>query len=273
MQLRFENSEVYMFKYNSPVWQSDVIAHPEVGHAFSTRKGGVSTISHLASMNTGFFRGDDDITVKKNISLLCAYAGIGDRVVGTPQIHSAEIRRVGRENIGEGIDRDVPFPCDGFVTDEPGVSLIVRVADCTPVLLLGIREDGSPVVAALHAGWRGTAAGIAPKGASILRDMGAKRIFAAIGPCIHSCCYAVGEDMKSTVEKLQGKEFADQFITERDGRLYADIASMNLQLLMDAGVEKTDVLNECTACKPELYHSHRATMGVRGTMAAVIGIR
>lgn len=262
-----------MFKYDSFVWKSDFLDHPRVGHAFSTREGGRSTEPHLASMNTGFFRGESDENVRKNISLLCSYAGIADSVVGTPQIHSAEIRTVTTENIGEGIMRDVPYPCDGFVTDCAGVSLIVRVADCTPVLLLGIRTDNSPVIAAVHAGWRGAAAGIAPKAAKMLYDMGAERIRAAIGPCIHSCCYNVGEDMLAEVEGLVGKTIANRFIKPSGGVLFADIAGLNEYLLRDSSVEEVDVLNECTACKPHMYHSHRVTKGVRGTMGAVIGIK
>lgn len=262
-----------MFKYNFPVWQSDVLDIAGVGHAFSTREGGVSTESHTRTMNTGFFRGDSDSTVRENIRLLCNYADISENVVGTPQIHSADIRTVTPENGGEGIVRDVPYPCDGFVTDCSGVSLIVRVADCAPVLLCGTRQDGTPVVGAVHAGWRGTAAGIAPKAAKMLFDMGAEQVHAAVGPCIHSCCYRVGEDMRDAVAALQGKAFADKHIKERDGALYADIAGMNEELLLSVGVERVDILSECTACHPELYHSHRATNGVRGTMGAVIGIK
>ena len=224
-------------------------------------------------MNTGFFRGDDDLTVRTNIKVLCTYAGISDNVVGSPQIHSAEIRVVTPENGGEGITRDVPYSCDGFVTEHRGVSLIVRVADCAPILLAGVKEDGSPVVGAVHAGWRGTAEGIAPKAVKMLFDMGAVKVNAAIGPCIHSCCYEVGEDMRDAVAALRGEDFASRHIVLRDGSLFADIAGMNSELLLEAGVSELDVLSECTACKPWLYHSHRVTGGVRGTMGAVIGIK
>lgn len=262
-----------MFRYDYPVWKSDTLEYAGVGHAFSTREGGISAEPHTSSMNTGFYRGDDDDTVRENIRLLCGYGGICENVVGSPQIHSDDIRVVTPENGGEGIVRDVPYPCDGFVTEHKGISLLIRVADCTPVLLLGLRADGSPVVGAVHAGWRGAALGIAPKAASMLFDMGAERVFAAIGPCIHSCCYRVGEDMRDTVKELRGTAFADRHIPEINGELWADIAGMNEELLKEAGVEKVDVLSECTACKPHLYHSHRITKGVRGTMGAVIGIK
>lgn len=261
-----------MFTYSNYVWQSDILNIPTVSHGFSTREGGVSTVSHTASMNTGFFRGDSDEEVRKNIRLLCGYAGVSENVVCTPQIHSTEVRYVTAENVGEGIYKDVPFSCDGFVTDCEDVTLLVRVADCTPILLCAVRDDGSPVIGAVHAGWRGAAGGIAAVAADKMRALGAQDIFAAVGACIHSCCYKVGEDMRDEVARLQGATFARHHIRERDGALYADIAGINEEILRSAGVENIDVSRECTACKPGLYHSHRATGGKRGTMGAVIGI-
>ncbi len=261
-----------MFHYNHSIWKSDALEIPGVAHGFSTREGGVSTLSHTASMNTGFFRGDDSETVVENIRLLCRHAGLSETVVCTPQIHSDIIRYVTRENVGEGTQRDVPFSCDGFVTDQPGVTLLVRVADCAPVLLAGVTEAGAPLVGAVHAGWRGTAAGIAAKAVAMLREMGAAEVHAAVGACIHSCCYQVGEELRDTVAELRGREFAARHVTRRDGALYADIAGMNRELLLEAGVGAVDVCGECTRCNPALYHSHRATGGVRGTMGAVIGI-
>lgn len=261
-----------MFHYNGFIWQSDIIAAPYVRHGFSTREGGVSTEAHLASMNTGFFRGDSDGNVRENIRLLCSYAQTPENTVCTPQIHSTEVRFATPENGGEGITRDVPFPCDGFVTDRSGICLLVRVADCTPILLCGVKEDGSPVIGAVHAGWRGAAGGIAAAAVEKMKKLGAKNICAAIGACIHSCCYEVGEDMRDAVASLQSAAFADRHIQKRGGRLYADIVGINSEILKESGVLHIDICTECTACRPELYHSHRATGGKRGTMGAVIGI-
>ena len=262
-----------MFRYEYPVWKSSDIEIDGKGHAFSTREGGISTNDHTRSMNTGFFRGDSDEAVRENIRLLCSYAGISEGVVGTPQIHSADIRKVTAENIGEGIVRDVPYPCDGFVTEERGVSLIIRVADCAPVLLCGVRADGTLVVGAVHAGWKGTANLIAPKACRMLYDMGAEKVFAAVGPCIQDCCFNVWEERRDEVYSLLGADFAKKHFSERNGELFWSIANTNRDLLLEAGAVKVDVLSECTACKPALYHSHRATNGNRGTMGAVIGIK
>lgn len=264
----FLSGEKYMFVYKKGIWQSSVLKSVCVTHGFSTRLGGVSRAAHLRSMNTGFFRGEDDPVVLENIGLLCDAAGASHDVVCTPQIHSNIVRYVTRENIGEGSVRDVPFSCDGFVTDVPGVTLLVRVADCVPILLAGEKAGGSPVIGAVHAGWRGTVAGIAEVAVKMMCEKGAKNIRAAVGASIHSCCYQVGEDFCKAVSETRGEEFLSRHVRD----MHADLQGMNLEILNGAGVDTVDIIDECTNCKPYLYHSHRATNGVRGTMGAVISI-
>lgn len=266
-----------MFIYENYIWRSTLLQKTGIRHGFSTREGGVSTLPFTASMNLGFHRGDEDVTVLENMARLSEYAGVSpESLVRSPQHHTDIIRYVTADDIGEGIDRPPAESCDGFVTDKKGISLLVRVADCTPVLFAGFRNDGTPVVAAVHAGWRGTVKGIAPKAFKMLVSMGAVQstICAAIGPCIHSCCYEVGEDFIEAVAEARGRHFADEHITIKDGKYFADIAGMNAHLLLDEGLneENLDISGECTCCNPSLYHSHRATGGKRGTMGAVIGI-
>ena len=83
-----------MFTYHDYIWQSDALNVKGVSHGFSTRLGGVSKEPHLVSMNTGFFRGDSDETVRENIKRLCAYAGVSEAVAAAPQIHSVTVRTV-----------------------------------------------------------------------------------------------------------------------------------------------------------------------------------
>ena len=273
-----------MFRCENGIFRSDALLAPDVFHAFSTREGGVSTLPHTAKMNVAPGRGDDDATVRENIRILLSLASgeqqpdaVLSRVVCGHQIHSATVRTVGRENGGEGIFRDPPVLADGYVTAEPGVYPLVRVADCVPVLLLARRADGSPVIGAVHAGWRGTAAGIAAEAVRVMRLLGAlpDSFAAAIGPSIHPCCYEVGEDFLAEVTRLRGAVFSARHVARRDGRLFADLQGMNREILSSAGVagERIDVSESCTACRPDLFHSHRATGGKRGTMGAVIGIR
>lgn len=261
-----------MFTYKKGIWQSDIFRDSPVSHGFSTRLGGKSILSHTASMNTGFFRGDDDALVIENIKELCRLSGASEDVVCTPQIHSDIVRYVTKENVGEGSVRDVPFSCDGFITDQRGVSLLVRVADCTPILMCGKRKDASPVIAAVHAGWKGAVAGIGANAVKMMREMEAEDIRCAVGACIHQCCFQVGEDFIESVRSIRGADFAKRFIEKRGDSYYADLPGMNAHILTEAGVYKIDIINECTLCKPYLYHSHRATGGKRGTMGALICI-
>lgn len=261
-----------MFTYKKGIWQSSALEMDGVAHGFSTRLGGKSTLSHTASMNTGFFRGDEDALVAENIRVLCRLSGASENVVCTPQIHSNIVRYVTEENIGEGISKEVPFECDGFVTDRKNVTLLVRTADCVPVLLAGRKVDGTPVIAAVHAGWKGTVADIAAVAVSKMRELGAEDISAAVGACIHKCCFQVGEDFVTAVTDIKGIEFSGRYIEKREGSYYADLTEMNREILCCAGVNSIDIISECTRCKPYLYHSHRATGGKRGTMGSVISI-
>ncbi len=250
-----------------------------IGHGFSTREGGVSALSHTRTMNLSFTLGDSDETVRANMRLFCMYAGVSyDGLVGSPQFHSPTVRRVDMSNAHEGIDRENVSSSDGFVTDVPGVSLIVRMADCTPILFFGEKNDGSPVVAAVHAGWRGTVSGIGANAACEMKKLGAasESIKAAIGQCIHSCHFEVKEDFRQSVSEIRGEDFAARHIKQTpDGRMFADMVSMNVEILLEAGLsrENIDVSECCTVCDPKAFHSHRATGGKRGTMGALIGIK
>ena len=266
-----------MFYFENSVWKSDMLTAPGVRHAFSTRLGGESVLPHTSSMNVGFGRGDDDGTVRRNMELLCIAAGLPfDGLIGSAQHHTATVRYVTEGERGEGITRDNPSPSDGFVTDRRGVPMIVRTADCTPILICGTKENGEPVAGAAHAGWRGTVNLIAKNLVDAAISLGAAKdsIRAAIGPCIGKCCFEVKEDFIDEVTMIRGAEFASRHIERRDGKYFADTVSMNVEILTSCGVarEYIDISGECTACDPATYHSHRATRGVRGTMGNVIGL-
>ncbi len=266
-----------MFKRDGSVFKSDIISHPSVCHAFSTREGGVSECDHTRSMNLSFGNGDGDGTVRENMRRLCLMAGVEySGLIGSPQYHGCHARTVFSENALEGIEKENTAPSDAFVTDSAGVSLLVRVADCTPILFCGTKEDASPVVGAAHAGWKGTVGGIAASVVEAMVSLGCRRdtVKVAVGHCIHPCHFEVKDDFVQAVSKARGDGFAERHIEEREGRLFADLVSMNLEILKSVGIkrESMDVSPYCTACDPTLFHSHRATGGKRGTMGAVIGI-
>lgn len=275
----FGRKDIAMFFDDGIICRSTLLCEvPGVCHAFSTRLGGVSTLLHTREMNIAPGHGDPDGTVTQNIDILTRAAsggtlGAADAVL-THQIHSTDVRVIGREERGEGACRAAGAECDGFATAEYGVMPIVRTADCVPILLAGLRDDGTPAVAALHAGWRGSAAGIAAAGVRALEKLGVSpaAVTAAVGAHIGMCCFEVGEDMRDAVRELRGSRFTERYISERSGRLYADLSGMNLEFLCDCGVMQTDVSDECTVCLPEKYHSHRRGHGLRGTMGSCIAI-
>ena len=245
---------------------SDAIGVP---HGFSTRAGGVSTQEYLASMNFTTSTGDSEANVAENYRIFLSALGLEpDSRVSAHQIHSARVRYVPEADRGRVFD-----DYDGFVTDRPGVTLIVKTADCVPILLA---DAEAGVIAAVHAGWRGTVGGIAPNAVSEMLRLGASlaNVRVAVGACIHDCCFEVQGDFVDAVTALRGAEFADAHIRRKGSARYADLVGMNCALLTEAGItpSQIDVAADCTCCAPFLYHSHRATKGKRGTMAAAIGI-
>ena len=250
------------------IFKSDNI---ETKHLFSTRCGGVSSLPHLVSLNVGENRGDSEENVRENLSRLMSALGTdADSLVRAKQIHSNKVRAVGVSDRGRMFD-----DCDGFVTKDKGVTLLVKVADCVPILLY---DKDSSVAGALHAGWRGACSGIALEGVGKMLSLGAKvgNIKVAIGACIHSCCYQVGQDLAAAVaEKMGGENAASCLIKDNEeGKYRADIVKMNLFWLERAGIsrENISVCEECTCCDPKLFFSHRYSKGLRGTMCAVIAL-
>ena len=236
---------------------------PFVAHGFSTRNGGVSSLPHTASMNLGYNRGDPDEVVDGNFRIFAEKVGLGDApIISAHQEHTKKV--VYADGTGTRFSG-----VDGFVTDKPNVALLVKTADCQPILLA---DANAHIIGACHAGWRGTVAGIAAETVAAMTKLGADplNIIAACGPCISACCFEVGGDFVDTVS-YYSDEFL-QFITKEDGKYHADIKAMNKHILMCAGVPEQNihVSPECTCCDPGKFFSHRYSKGVRGTMGSVI---
>ena len=258
---------------------SELLVSP---HAFATRLGGVSALPHTASLNLAFGRGDERETVLENLTRFGAAVGFDpDGVVSVPQIHGNLVHTVDRRHRGMGYAVPAVFEGDGYITADPDVTLGVKTADCTPILLEASVAGQVVAVSALHAGWKGAVADIAGEGTRSLvalacRVSGAAEeavtVRAAIGPCIHSCCFEVREDCLSVVRAMTG-EMAEEFIRRDGERTFLNLPALNRALLLRAGVAEVDVCDLCTACHPELFYSHRASGGLRGTMLNVIGLR
>lgn len=246
-----------------------------VNAAFTTRLGGVSQ-GKFAAMNLGFGRGDSDENVAENYRVFCRAAGFdSDSLVTGNQDHHVNIRRVGTAQRGIGVWREKDMESiDGLCTDEQGVTLVIYCADCVPLYFI---DETHHAIGLAHAGWRGTAAGMAKVMVERMgREFGTRPedIRAAIGPSICKSCFEVDEPVAAEFLKLPEAEL---FVTgpEESGKYHVDLWECNRRFLLAAGVppERIAVGNVCTMCESDLLFSHRMTRGQRGSNCAMLGLK
>jgi YfiH family protein len=284
---------------------SNLSAQANLVNAIFTRRGGVSQ-GPYASLNAGLSVGDDRAGVLENRRRTAAALGLDLRdFVGAQQVHGDRVALVvgedgdggrmsaGRESAESGaIDavtvhapgsRDhVQPPIDGvdaLITSCRGAMLAMRFADCVPVLLYDPIHEA---VGLAHAGWRGSAAGIAGRTVRAMTqafDTRPQDVLAGIGPSIGRCCYEVGHPVIQHVSAQF--PWQREAVTDDAGRLYLDLWEVNRRQLLDAGLpaEQVAVAGICTACHPEDFYSHRREhqhgkeAGTTGRFTAVIGSR
>lgn len=238
-------------------------------HCFTTRLGGVSR-GILSSMNIGTHRGDDPENVVENFRILGSKLGFApEQLVLTTQTHTDQIFRVGKAEQGAGLFAPELPACDGLITCQPGVALVVFTADCTPILL---HDPVTGAVGAVHAGWRGTAAAIGVKAVeAMVREFGCRpeNIRAAIGPNIAGCCFETDGDVPDAMLERYGSA-AGEFIRRQEEKYYVDLKGINALGLRQAGVTSIAVSHLCTACRQDLFWSHRKVGKDRGSQGAVI---
>jgi polyphenol oxidase len=147
------------------------------------------------------------------------------------------------------------------------VVLAVLTADCAPVLLA---DPAARVVGAVHAGWRGLAAGVVEAGVAALAGLGADpgACVGLVGPAIGGCCYEVGLDVRATV----GDRYPAALATTRDGRPALDPAAGAAQALERAGIGQVRVAGECSFDLEDRYFSHRRDNGRTGRQAGLIAL-
>lgn len=253
------------------IGQLEYLAAPQITapHCFTTRFGGVSQ-GHLSSMNIGPHRGDQWENVLKNYDILGQAIGFDPKsLVFTYQTHTDIVVPVGPAQRGAGLYAPELSDCDGLVTNTPGLGLVVFSADCTPILAY---DPVTGAVGAAHAGWRGTAAGIAQKLIeAMVREYGTdpKNVRAAIGPNIRQCCFQTDWDVPQAMLDAVGDE-AKEFIEARGEKYYVNLTAINSLFLHRAGVEQIDCSTDCTCCQPDRFWSHRQVGGHRGSQGAVI---
>jgi YfiH family protein len=245
------------------LYRSPLLAAIGVKHAFATRIGGVSP-PPFDSLNLGNLSGevgDDPGHVAENLNRFHIAADLADRRrAWVHQVHGNRVAVVRDASFENGIG------ADAMVTHDADAVLLVRVADCVPVLLAA--SDGA-TVAAIHAGWRGVAAGVVPeavKALAALAEIPASQIIAAIGPCISRDYFEVGPEVIEQFARLFGASlrWADRHV---------DLAEAVALQLRQCGVSpaQIDRTDRCSARDRDEFFSHRRDRGITGRMAAAIG--
>jgi polyphenol oxidase len=157
---------------------------------------------------------------------------------------------------------------DASVAASAGWLLGIQTADCLPVLLV---DPARGLVAAAHAGWRGTVAGVAARAVEALATRGSRPedLLAALGPGIGPCCYEVGDELREAF----GASGAGFFLPGPNGRLHLDVRAANVRQLLDAGLRQAALhqVSDCTRCRPDLYHSYRRDGKATGRMTSFVG--
>ncbi len=191
-------------------------------------------------------------------------------MVSVKQVHGTDALVVDRPVVqGEAFEGG----WDALVTDQPGVMVTVRTADCVPVLL---HDPVRRVVAAIHAGWRGAVAGIVPKTVALLVSrFGATigRLQMAIGPSAGPCCYEVDEPVLARLREVFPEWQAVVKPVSRQ-RAHLDLrAFVRRQALADGlDAERITTVDACTICQPDLFFSYRREGVVNGTMVSGIAL-
>jgi len=245
-------------------------------HAFSTRLGGVST-GMYSTMNLSFSNGDNLSSVKENFMRICNTIGVDFRkCVVSKQTHTVNLRVVDESDVGKGVTRDRDYDdVDGLVTNIPGVVLVTQFADCVPLLFC---DPINKVIAASHAGWRGTVGKIGALTVQKMHDVfgsNPQDIIVGIAPSIMQCCFEVDEPVYKEFCNL-GTVNTEDICEHKDNNKYnIDLQKTNKIILENAGIkpENITVTDLCTKCHADIFHSHRATGGKRGNLAAFISLK
>lgn len=251
-----------------------------VRHGFFCRRGGVST-GMYASLNCGYGSGDDTRHVHENRRRTAHALGLpADDVITVHQVHGRDVLVVDDSTDRHSLDpkRPPPQKADAIVTTVPGLAIGVLTADCVPILLASVLKDtGTPIVGAAHAGWKGALAGIAESTIDTMLANGAERsaLRAAIGPSIGQSSYEVDDTFFSRLTEAD-RENARFFVDGRAGHHHFDLPGFVQHRLYQGGVAQIDDLAADTLADPDAFFSYR-----RGTLSgetdygrqiAVIGI-
>lgn len=255
-----QHGNLRSFKFES-------IPEEHIDHGVFTRRGGASE-GTWSALNLGNNVGDDPEAVATNHRRLFEVLGRPlESTYGIWQVHSAAIL------VADGPRSGPPYPqADGVITDNPGVTLLLRFADCVPILLF---DPVNHALGLIHAGWRGTVRRVATEAVRALaKTYGTEPgdLKAALGPSIHRHHYPVGEEVIALLGESLGQGAADHY-EKLNGGYHLDLPGANRALLREAGVQEIELAPICTACHPEDWYSHRGEGPRTGRFGVVAALR
>jgi len=243
-------------------------------NAFSTRLGGISPMPARALNLAGFNEDDAENIYENRRRFLKLFDG--DWILtGCWQTHSADVRVVRSDQEAQpkpGVLGDDVY-CDALVSRTPKILLVVKTADCVPILL---DDAKTGAFAAVHAGWRGTSSSIVGRAMEQLQSEYGTRatdLRAAIGPAANSCCYEVGDD----VIKVFKERFAESdrlFTPTCEGHARIDLQAANRDQLMLAGVspDRIHLAPLCTMDRTDLFFSYRREKKLHGRVGRLMSV-
>ncbi|MBW2559332.1 MAG: peptidoglycan editing factor PgeF [Deltaproteobacteria bacterium] len=242
-----------------------------ITHAFCTRWGGVSE-GRLANLNIGVNVGDRDEHLARNRELLRSAFNIPEDIITVDQVHGDRLLVI--DETFRGGRQGASLEYDGIITAIPGTPLGIKTADCVPVILTDRRRR---VVGAVHAGWKGTALGIAAKAARVFMESFSSTpgdILAVIGPAIGPCCYEVDEAVFHCFDNTREGTVALTG-SRREGKWMLDLSAANRSQLQGTGIPRGNIFSAdiCTSCRHDIFFSHRGEAGTTGRQLSFIMLR
>lgn len=235
---------------------------------FTTRHGGFSR-GRFKSLNVDYNVGDDRDNVKNNRKIILEEIGFNksEKIYSIKQVHGSRIIRIDKD---ENYDPDEVFEeADCIITDKKDFPVMVMGADCNLILVADVKRK---VVAAVHAGWKGTLNGLVSKAVLFMGDIFKSRmdnLFVSFGPSIRRCCYRIGDPLvQEFVKKFGDKDF----YTKKNADTFLDLVKVNYLQLLKLGIRKENIFDcrICTCCNPGFFSYRKNKMTGRQAGIAII---
>ncbi len=249
------------------LYQSELfLQFANVAHGVTTRHGGVSP-APFDTLNLSTHVGDEAVRVDENLNRVHRALGLErGATVDASQAQADRVARVTTQERGTRIQG-----IDGLITNERGIPLMLRFADCVPILLYDPTHEAIGIA---HAGWRGTVSKVLTNTVKAMQDAfdtAPADLVACIGPSIGPCCYEIGADVRARVETAFPA--TSDLLLRKNGTIHLDLWQANAEQLRTLGVNQIEIAGVCTADHTHDFFSWRRENAVTGRFAALIALR